>query len=128
MFAQSWFSCSQQSSLDPQHSTRVLKMQKMRHFRLLFYQSRNVFFHNIFCNEVAPPKEAITFVKTRYVLSQTSETLFICYCIKSTLQLLKFQFSLGKTRLLMTLGAVRVDSNIITQMSLMELRSTENWF
>lgn len=64
----------------------------------------------------------------RHVLSQTSETLFICHCIKFILQLNQFQFSLGKIRLLMTVGAVTVDSNIITQMSLMEFRSTENWF
>lgn len=53
----------------------------------------------------------------RSVLSQTSEAGFICHCIKSPLQVHKFQFSLGKVRLLMTVGAVRVDSNIITQMS-----------
>lgn len=86
----------------------------MRHFRLLFCENRNIFFYNIFCNEVALPKEAITFVKMRYVLSQMSETVFICHCIKSTLQLQKFQFSLSEIRLLMTVGAVTVDSNIIT--------------
>lgn len=95
-----------QSSLDPQHSTTVFKVRKTRHFRLWFYESRNIFFYNIFGNEVAPLKEAITFVKMRCVLSQTSETVFICHCIKSTLQLQKFQFSLGKIRLLMTFGAV----------------------
>lgn len=99
----------------------------MRHFRLLFYKSRNIFFYNIFCNEVAPPKEAITFENEIHSLPDI-RTVFICHCIKSTLQLHKFQFSLGKIRLLMMVGAVTVDSNIITRMPLMAFRSAENGF